>query len=80
MIKIYIDDIIFDTINKSLYKDYIRYDADEFEMSIMEEFQNFLRLQMHRLKEDTFINQAKYYKELLTRIGIEKTKKLFQIP
>lgn len=47
---------------------------NEFEMSMMWELRYFIGLQIHQTKEATFINQAKYYKELLKRFDIEKSK------
>ncbi|RVW63430.1 hypothetical protein CK203_058614 [Vitis vinifera] len=47
---------------------------NEFEMSMMEELNFFLRLQIKQLKERTFINQAKYIRDLLKRFNIEEAK------
>ncbi|KAL6320974.1 hypothetical protein AAG906_010783 [Vitis piasezkii] len=46
----------------------------EFEMSMMGEFNFFLGLQIKQLKEGTFINQAKYIKDLLKRFNMEEAK------
>ena len=46
----------------------------EFEMSMMRELNFFLRLQIKQLKEGTFINQAKYIKDLLKRFNMEEAK------
>ncbi|KAL6331704.1 hypothetical protein AAG906_016700 [Vitis piasezkii] len=46
----------------------------EFEMSMMEELNFFLGLQIKQLKEGTFINQAKYIRDLLKRFNMEETK------
>ncbi|RVW32278.1 hypothetical protein CK203_078975 [Vitis vinifera] len=48
--------------------------AYEFEMSMMGELNFFLRLQIKQLKEGTFINQAKYIRDLLKRFNMEETK------
>ncbi|KAL6322007.1 hypothetical protein AAG906_003148 [Vitis piasezkii] len=45
-----------------------------FEMSMMGELNFFLGLQIKQLKEGTFINQAKYIKDLLKRFNMEKAK------
>ncbi|KAL6319760.1 hypothetical protein AAG906_036818 [Vitis piasezkii] len=49
----------------------------EFEMSLMGELNFFLGLQIKQLKEETFINQAKYIRDLLKRFnkGEAKTMK-----
>ncbi|RVW83985.1 Retrovirus-related Pol polyprotein from transposon RE1 [Vitis vinifera] len=46
----------------------------EFEMSMMKELNFFLGLQIKQLKEGTFINKAKYIRDLLKRFNIEETK------
>ncbi|RVX21766.1 Retrovirus-related Pol polyprotein from transposon RE1 [Vitis vinifera] len=46
----------------------------EFEMSMMRELNIFLGLQIKQLKEETFINQAKYIKDLLKRFNMEEAK------
>ncbi|RVW49495.1 hypothetical protein CK203_092796 [Vitis vinifera] len=46
----------------------------EFEMSMMGELNYFLGLQIKQLKEGTFINQAKYIKDLLKRFNMEEAK------
>ncbi|KAL6341068.1 hypothetical protein AAG906_032183 [Vitis piasezkii] len=46
----------------------------EFEMSMMGELNFFLGLQIKQLKERTFINQAKYIKDLLKRFNMEEAK------
>ena len=46
----------------------------EFEMSIMGELKFFIGLQIKQLKERTFINQAKYIRDLLKRFNMEEAK------
>ncbi|KAL6349847.1 hypothetical protein AAG906_001734 [Vitis piasezkii] len=46
----------------------------ELEMSMMGELNFFLGLQIKQLKEGTFINQAKYIRDLLKRFNMEETK------
>ena len=45
-----------------------------FEMSMMEELNFFLGLQIKQLKESTFINQAKYVRDLLKKYNMEEVK------
>ena len=47
--------------------------TQEFEMSMMGELKFFLGLQIHQAKDETFINQAKYTKELLKKFGMESS-------
>ncbi|RVW85482.1 hypothetical protein CK203_044070 [Vitis vinifera] len=46
----------------------------EFEMSMMGQLNFFLGLQIKQLKEGTFINQAKYIRDLLKRFNMEEAK------
>ncbi|RVW78673.1 Retrovirus-related Pol polyprotein from transposon RE1 [Vitis vinifera] len=46
----------------------------EFEMSMMGELDFFLGLQIKQLKEGTFIDQAKYIRDLLKRFNMEEAK------
>ena len=46
----------------------------EFEMSMMGELNFFLGLQIKQLKERTFINQAKYIRDLLKKFNLEEVK------
>ncbi|KAL6342200.1 hypothetical protein AAG906_006814 [Vitis piasezkii] len=68
------------------FKDFVLYQMDvksvflngfineEFEMSMMGELKFFLELQIKQLKEGTFINQAKYIRDLLKRFNMEEAK------
>ena len=46
----------------------------EFEMNMMEELNFFLGLQIKQLKKGTFINQAKYIRDLLKKFNLEEVK------
>ena len=46
----------------------------EFEMSMMGELTFFLGLQIKQTSEGTFINQAKYTKEIIKKFGLEEGK------
>ena len=74
LVQIYVDDIIFGATNDSLCEDFSKCMHSEFEMSMMGELNFFLGLQMKQLKEGTFINQAKYIKDLLKRFNMEEAK------
>ena len=49
---------------------------NEFEMSMIEEFCYFLGLQIKQLKNDTFVSQGKYIKDMLKKFGINKQSQL----
>ena len=74
IVQIYVDDIIFGASNESLCQEFSKVMQGEFEMSMMGELTFFLGLQVKQTKEGTFINQAKYVKDSLKRIGMESSK------
>ena len=74
LVQIYVDDIIFGATNVSLCEEFSQCMHSEFEMSMMRELNFFLRLQIKQLKEGTFINQAKYIRDLLKRFNMEEAK------
>ena len=74
LVQIYVDDIIFGATNDSLCEDFSKCMHSEFEMSMMGELNFFLGLQIKQLKEGTFINQAKYIKDLLKRFNMEEAR------
>ena len=74
IVEIYVDDIIFGATNVSLYEEFAKFMHSEFEMSMMGELNFFLGLQIKQLKEETFINQAKYIRDLLKKFNLEEVK------
>ena len=74
IVQIYVNDIIFGSTNETLYKDFESCMKEEFEMSMMGELNYFLGLQIKQRKDEIFINQAKYTKELIKRFGLEGSK------
>ena len=74
IVQIYVDDIIFGATNVSLCEEFTKSMHNEFEMSMIEELYFFLDLQIKQLKEDTFINQAKYIRDLLKNFNLEEVK------
>ena len=74
LVQIYVNDIIFGPTNVSLCEEFDKCMHSEFEMSMMGELNFFLRLQIKQLNEGTFINQAKYIRDLLKRFNMEEAK------
>ncbi|KAK6161993.1 hypothetical protein DH2020_001834 [Rehmannia glutinosa] len=72
LVQIYVDDIIFGATNDSLCKKFSKLMQGEFEMSMMEELNFFLGLQIKQCQEGIYISQSKYTKELLKKFGIEE--------
>jgi Reverse transcriptase (RNA-dependent DNA polymerase) len=69
-VQVYIDDIIFDSINSALAEEFSSLMGSEFEMSMMSELIFFLGLQIKQMKDDIFISQTKYTKELVSSLTL----------
>jgi len=50
----------------------------EFEMSMMRELNFFLGLQVKQMKNDIFLSQSKYCKELLKKFEMDKCNELLE--
>ena len=48
--------------------------ANEFEMSMIGELSYFLGLQIKQLKNDTFVSQCKYIKDIIKKFGMSDSK------
>jgi hypothetical protein len=74
VLQIYVDDIIFGSTNQDFYEKLGKMMANEFEMSMIGELSCFLCLQIKQLKNDTFVSQGKYIKDMLKKFGMEDAK------
>nr|GEW05973.1 copia protein [Tanacetum cinerariifolium] len=74
IVQIYVDDIIFGSTSQNLCDDFAKIMHDEFEMSMMEELNFFLGLQIKQIEDDIFFNQSKYIKEMLKKFSLEDSK------
>ena len=74
LVQVYVDDIIFGSINPNHYQEFSNLMKGEFEMSMMGELTYFLWLQIKQCKNRTFLNQAKYTLELLKRFDVSNFK------
>ncbi|GKA50253.1 retrovirus-related pol polyprotein from transposon TNT 1-94, partial [Tanacetum coccineum] len=72
LVQIYVDDIIFGSINPKFSKRFEKLMHSRFEMSLMGEMKFFLGLQIHQSPRGIFINQAKYTLKILKKHGMEK--------
>jgi len=61
---------------KNYERPFVEIMKSEFKMSMMGELNYFLGLQVKQLKDDIFLNQAKYCKDLLTKFGMDKCKSI----
>nr|GEW72998.1 hypothetical protein [Tanacetum cinerariifolium] len=66
--------MIFRSTCQDLCDDFSNIMYDEFEMSMMGEFNFFLGLQIKQLEDGIFFNQSKYIKEMLKKFGLEDAK------
>jgi len=74
LVQLYVDDIIFGSINDSLCKEFSQDMHSEFEISMMGELNFFLGLQIKKTKNGIFVNQSMYCKELIHGFGMENAK------
>jgi hypothetical protein len=72
--QVYVDDIIFGSTNEDDYKEFCELMLKEFEMSMIGELTFFLGFQVKQMREDIFISQEKYTKDLLKRFKMDECK------
>jgi hypothetical protein len=72
--QIYVDDIIFDSTNKSFCDEFSKIMIDRFEMFMMGVLTFILRFQIKQVKEGTFISQTKYTRDILKKFSINNAK------
>nr|GEW13183.1 uncharacterized mitochondrial protein AtMg00810-like [Tanacetum cinerariifolium] len=71
LIQIYVDDIIFGSMNLKYCTKFSDLMVKRFEMSMMGEMKFFLRLQINQFSNGIFINQSNYILDILKRFGME---------
>ena len=76
IVQIYVDDIIFGATNKNLYKEFTKLMQEEFQISLMDELNYFIGLQVKQTINETFISQTKYIKKIIKKFGMESSKPL----
>jgi hypothetical protein len=72
--QVYVDDIDFGGSSNSLVARFAEDMCREFEMIMMDELQFFLGLQIKQSKEGTFVHQAKYTKDIVSKFKMEDSK------
>jgi hypothetical protein len=72
--QIYVDDIIFGSTNDNFCEEFSRIMTKRLEMSVMGELKFFLGFQIKQMKEETFLCQTKYVKDMLKRFDIADCK------
>ena len=74
IVHIYVDDIIFGSMNESLCESFAETMSLEFEISLMGELTFFLGLQIKQLSNGIFLSQTKYALDLLKRFNMNSSK------
>jgi hypothetical protein len=72
--KIYVDDIIFGSTNKSFCDEFSKIMMDMFKIFMMGVLTFFHGFQIKQAKEGTFISQMKYTRDILKKFGMDKAK------
>jgi hypothetical protein len=72
--QIYVDDIIFGSINELFCEEFGKKMSKKFEMSMIGELSFFIGLQIKQLKDGIFISQSKYLKDMLKKFGLDNEK------
>jgi hypothetical protein len=76
VLQIYMDDIIFGSTNQDFCEEFGKIMANEFEMSMIGELSYFLGLQIKQMKNDTFVSQGKYIKDMIKKFGLQDAKQM----
>jgi hypothetical protein len=74
LIQIYVDDIIFGASSHNLVSRFQEMMESEFQMSMMGELTFFLDIQVKQTKQDTFVHQVKYMKDLMKKFNMTELK------
>jgi hypothetical protein len=73
-VQVYIDDIIFGDSSRVPMSSFQEMMEKEFQMSMMGKLTFFLGIQVKQTKQDTFIHQAKYMKDLKKKFNMAELK------
>jgi hypothetical protein len=74
LVQIYMDDVIFGGSSHTLLSRFQEMMESEFQMSMMGELTFFLGIQVKQTKQDTFVHQAKYTKDLMKKFNMMELK------
>ena len=72
--QIYVNEIVFGSINEKKVKDFVHVMSSEFEMSMVGESNYFLGLQVKKMNDGIFVCQSKYATDLVKKFGLENAK------
>jgi hypothetical protein len=74
LVEVYVDDIIFGSVDDRLSQKFAKDMQNEFEMSLLGELSLFLGLQIRQSNQGIFISQTKYIREMIKRFKMEYCK------
>jgi hypothetical protein len=74
LVQIYVDDIIFDGSSHTLVSRFQKMMKSEFQMSMMGELTFFLDIQVKKMRQGTFVHQAKYTTDLMKKFNMAELK------
>jgi hypothetical protein len=74
LVQIYVDDIIFGASSHTLMSSFQEIMEKEFQMSMMGELTFFLGIQVKQTKQDIFVYQVKYTKDLMKKFIMAELK------
>jgi len=74
LVQVYMDDIVFSSVNEVLCANFGKLMTSKFDMSMMGELTFFLELQIKQTPSGIFVHQGKYAKELVKKFGLENSK------
>nr|KAJ0211503.1 hypothetical protein LSAT_V11C400213080 [Lactuca sativa] len=77
LVQIYVDDIIFGSLNEKLSKEFAEIMSQRFEMSMMGKMTFFLGLEVQQQKSGISICQSKYISDLLVKYSLSDCKPAF---
>ncbi|CAM8997117.1 unnamed protein product [Rhodiola kirilowii] len=72
IVQIYVDDIVFGSNSQKMVDEFVAQMQSEFKMSMVDEMNYFLGLQVVQSKEGIFLTQAKYARNLVKKFGLDK--------
>jgi hypothetical protein len=73
-VQIYVHDIVFGGSSHSFVSSFQEMMENEFQMSMMGELTFFLGIQVKQMKQNTFVHQAKYTKDLIKKFNMAELK------
>jgi hypothetical protein len=74
LVQIYVDDIIFGGSCHTLVSRFQEMMESEFQMPMMEELTFFFGIQVKKIKQDIFVHQSKYTKDLMKKFNMMELK------